>query len=415
MKKFYVKREKFIQNSNGITLVALILTIIVLFIIAGVGISILRGNNGVVNQAQSAKVKTEIAEEKEALQKIVVNNAKSRKHDILKDSGEELYDKTIENGNKWRIVFINDTQKTYGTGWKLFNKGTKIDDYGKLKYNWVINMETGDIDELEEGKYAELSYGQNLAVKDSLLLNVDPINMSDNNSWGEGVSLKGVEEGDGYGWNGSAIKLDGVNDYIELYTGAADMNQGITFEFYGKSDAKTIPMLNKTVYSMKVGDFANKFRTYYRNYASEEKMAISMSGEHSESTWKVANRDHWVQKKMNSSFNNENGGYITMTVDINSDTITLYWNGQYVDKTKVSHKWLLNGGLTNNSIPFTIGYQIRGKLESDESDENVSSWNKYAKVDIYACRLYNKILTADEIRDNYNSTVAYHNLLLQEN
>lgn len=43
------------KKQNGITLVALIITIIVMLILAGVSISLVLGNNGVITQAQNAE------------------------------------------------------------------------------------------------------------------------------------------------------------------------------------------------------------------------------------------------------------------------------------------------------------------------------------------------------------------------
>ena len=49
------------RNQKGITLIALVITIIVLLILAGVAISMLSGENGILTQAQQAKSKTEKA------------------------------------------------------------------------------------------------------------------------------------------------------------------------------------------------------------------------------------------------------------------------------------------------------------------------------------------------------------------
>ena len=47
-----------IKNKKGITLIALVVTIVVLLILAGVSIAMLGGDNGIVTQAQKAKDKT---------------------------------------------------------------------------------------------------------------------------------------------------------------------------------------------------------------------------------------------------------------------------------------------------------------------------------------------------------------------
>lgn len=60
------------KNKNGITLIALVITIIVLLILAGVSISIVTGDNGIATKAREASSKTQIAKEQEEkdLQKI---------------------------------------------------------------------------------------------------------------------------------------------------------------------------------------------------------------------------------------------------------------------------------------------------------------------------------------------------------
>ena len=51
-----------LKNNKGITLIALVITIIVLLILAGVSIAMLTGNNGILTQANTAKTDTEKAE-----------------------------------------------------------------------------------------------------------------------------------------------------------------------------------------------------------------------------------------------------------------------------------------------------------------------------------------------------------------
>ena len=55
-------------KQNGITLIALVITIIVLLILAGVSIATLTGENGILTRANDAKTSTEIAEEKEKVE-----------------------------------------------------------------------------------------------------------------------------------------------------------------------------------------------------------------------------------------------------------------------------------------------------------------------------------------------------------
>ena len=52
-------KETTFRKDKGITLIALVVTIIVLLILAGISISMLTGQNGILNRATTAKKQTE--------------------------------------------------------------------------------------------------------------------------------------------------------------------------------------------------------------------------------------------------------------------------------------------------------------------------------------------------------------------
>ena len=56
-----------LKNNKGITLIALVITIIVLLILAGVSIAMLTGENGILNQATTDVSDTEVGAAEEAL------------------------------------------------------------------------------------------------------------------------------------------------------------------------------------------------------------------------------------------------------------------------------------------------------------------------------------------------------------
>ena len=58
-------KTKAFKSTKGITLIALVVTIIILLILAGVSIAMLTGNNGVLTQAKSAKENTRVGEVQE--------------------------------------------------------------------------------------------------------------------------------------------------------------------------------------------------------------------------------------------------------------------------------------------------------------------------------------------------------------
>ena len=55
------------EKNTGITMISLVVTIIVLIILAGVSMSMIVGDNGIITQAQNAKKKTEEAQAREKL------------------------------------------------------------------------------------------------------------------------------------------------------------------------------------------------------------------------------------------------------------------------------------------------------------------------------------------------------------
>lgn len=110
--------KKILKQKNGITLIALVITIIVLLILAGVTIAMLTGNNGILSQAQNAQEQTEIAKIKEEIQVKIsakqTENLKSSIYDkdlqvILEEYGTlegegNILDKTLLTNNGDRIL-----------------------------------------------------------------------------------------------------------------------------------------------------------------------------------------------------------------------------------------------------------------------------------------------------------------------
>ena len=107
------------RKETGITLIALVITIIVLLILAGVSIAMLTGDNGILTQARNAKEKTEKASELEGIQLAVIGSEtkdngyldvldeKSFKEELEKHFGnEEIY--LHPNGDGSFIITIND-------------------------------------------------------------------------------------------------------------------------------------------------------------------------------------------------------------------------------------------------------------------------------------------------------------------
>ena len=141
------------KSTKGITLIALVITIVILLILAGVGIAMLTGDNGILTQAQNAKEKTEKASELEGIQLAVIgsetkNNeyldildAKSFKEELEKNFSSEELD-VVANGDGSFIVTIND-RKYYVNNDKTVISSDNIieinDEQGLMNFRDDVN------------------------------------------------------------------------------------------------------------------------------------------------------------------------------------------------------------------------------------------------------------------------------------
>lgn len=103
-----MKEKKFDKNkSAGITLIALVVTIIVLLILAGISVGMLNGDNGIIGHAGTAKESSEIAEEKEIIQTSTVHAMKKNRFGEL--TKDELKNE-LSNNTKREIKVYSDEE-----------------------------------------------------------------------------------------------------------------------------------------------------------------------------------------------------------------------------------------------------------------------------------------------------------------
>ena len=101
MKEIKITKQNERRKEKGITLIALVISIIVLLILAGVSIAMLTGDNGILTQAQNAKKATERASiieqvQLDILEKQTVNGS----GDITAGELEEILKKYFSNGDQ---------------------------------------------------------------------------------------------------------------------------------------------------------------------------------------------------------------------------------------------------------------------------------------------------------------------------
>lgn len=78
-----VKSQKNYKSNSGITLIALVITIIVLLILVGVSLNLVMGNEGILNRAENAEKKHNAGSEKEQIA-LAYNSA------LIERKGQEI-------------------------------------------------------------------------------------------------------------------------------------------------------------------------------------------------------------------------------------------------------------------------------------------------------------------------------------
>ena len=103
-----INESKF-KNNKGITLIALVVTIVVLLILAGISINALIGDNGLIKRAQDAKDKWETAEKSDLESLNNINN-------FLKENIPDW------DGEKTEMPEIKKNETTGKFDWYIYNE-----------------------------------------------------------------------------------------------------------------------------------------------------------------------------------------------------------------------------------------------------------------------------------------------------
>ena len=121
------------RKNRGITLIALVITIIVLLILAGITIGAITSENGIIQNALSAKEQTEIANEREIVEEATVRAmGKNKRGNIVRDELQEELDKITGEG---KTIVTTDTEES-GYFVKFVDSGRiyKVSIDGEVEY-----------------------------------------------------------------------------------------------------------------------------------------------------------------------------------------------------------------------------------------------------------------------------------------
>ena len=138
------------ENQSGITMIALIVTIIVLLILAGISIATLNGDSGIIKKSKEAKEQTEIAEEKEVVDRATVQAmGNNKKGNLIESELQEQLDKIASSGK----TEVTNTGDEFEVLFKESNRCYTVDKEGNiLEQQTIEKIEyAGDI--TKNGQY----------------------------------------------------------------------------------------------------------------------------------------------------------------------------------------------------------------------------------------------------------------------
>ena len=127
MKKINLKNQTE-NNSKGITLIALVITVIVLLILAGISIVTLSGDDGIIKNAIKTKEQSEIESEKKIIEISVIQAMEKNKHGDLEKSQLE---KQMNNNSPNKEIEVMENEKTIIIKFAGSNRCYEINAEGK--------------------------------------------------------------------------------------------------------------------------------------------------------------------------------------------------------------------------------------------------------------------------------------------
>ena len=441
------------RNKRGVTLIILVITVIILLILAGITVSGLVNKNGAIDSTTLVKKVQSIETEREYLQKNTVLYQTQGSGKV----GVELKQKNLKNSIDWHL--IKTETDTFSDGWSFVGKGDSLNDFGNANHNWLINYETGEVILLEDDKFLSMSPGDMLAVKDSVILNVDS-SIIDNElgndkesletQLGDGVTLENFNYNSESGLTTTSFKFDGVDDYIKIDYGDKTqreklVNQGFTFEYYGSiQKGKGCYKEGNKLFSEFSSWWGNTYDNYngifcYWNGSKQNQATIRFGifddgrtikwnagippeGDPREkalsdlsSTEASGRRFTWNQDyQCKVNLNDGKRRYFTVTLDTSKVwktekgesyyKNTIYLNGEKLIDAKYNVKsWEVFKDLVEKDYPK---YFIVGASTFHWAD----SW-RYSKMDATVLRLYSRGLSEKEVMANYKKSVEYHDKL----
>ena len=370
-----------IRNNKGITLIALVVTIVVLLILAGITIS---GSKEGVGQSQDNTLLSDL----NMVQHAVIE--RYNKYKITKDTSLLLGTKVstsnvdvtgLSETIAWKVIDFEDVDNPEREYYRLNASNLQelgLSSQSSDSVSYIVNYYTGEVynETNKKTKDNQVLYLTSVTqqvsemgddiVKDGLLVWYDGDNNTGNGhsnattTWkdlsgnGNDATLNGFDGTATSGWNSNYLAFDGENDKVELKN-VIDNKTQFTIEYITTQKRYKSWEYLWGVTSSKFGMECNM---------QGHRVLYYVSGKHY----------NCVDLKGTLGKNNYNG------LSIHNREINGYLNGE-------------------KKINVTIDndFENSGNILSLGSIQN----KHYMMVDYYAFRIYNRALSESEIRHNY--------------
>ena len=373
MKKY---DEKAIKSNSAITLIALIITIIVLLILAGVTLSMVMGENGIFGKANNASEQTKISNAKEIIRMQVLENELNKKtKDANAKSDEDLQvdveTKLTEEGYK-----VEEGKITIGsTEINIAEEIANASSGGEINKITIADGDNikGTGPKTIDGKKA--TYRNPIipagfkAVDNSIDSTIDS-----NASWtnGEGYKYGLViqdEERNQFVW----IAVDGINVKLDRYQFQDSLN------FYSESYKKYFETKDK-VWAQKVETYGGYYIGRYETKYENNKCVVKQGNVPTVNVTRDTARGY--AQKMKTDY-----GYGVTTDLLNSymwDTALTYID-YYTNSNFSTTPGLGNAGNKNSSAVASGSYSDDIKCNIADMSGNVLEWTTEYYSSSYPC------------------------------
>ena len=391
-----------LKKNKGITLIALVVTIIVLLILAGISISMLTGQNGILNRAQEAKNKTQVANEKEA-----VNMA------AMEALTKEILTKTMKS-----YLGKNDVELTGNEPWQYAGSdgAYTIGASGKVAQGWVyvydntqeakeapVGVTNGKII-LNIGDYINYNPGTTATYTSEVGITQSSTYTTNGPNWsGETQNWNGFRASDyqkaledpsnsdkkNYG-NGAALKtyLASQANSVKWQVIGADEETGDLLIFANNNVGDNLQLKGITGYLHGVDELNNACNVYGQGKGATGGRSLTL-----DDTNKLLGRDNtkinekWTFKWKKDSLTNK-APYVTSSVKegylyfshLIKDTKTGIFN--YYDET--TKKWVTNtkdlNNIQNDEGITTLTRDFSGYSSLDEKYTKTKGYNVIFKA-----------------------------------